>query len=203
VTIALLFISDGRTEYRERALASAKEMLPEPDHFKEIDDAEHKLGFGGAIQAGWRRILTETDAEFVFHLEQDFTFNWRVPIFEMAAVLRAQPHLVQLALRRQPWNEEEKAAGGVVELHADDFTEAGLNGWRWLEHQRYFTTNPSLYRRELCEYGYEYGTFDGKTGRDFSEAKNGSSSICRFVAPQIPGRQSSTKRSGQAWRRSI
>lgn len=154
---AVLLISDGRDEYRERTVASAKEALPEPDHFVHIDDSEHELGFGGAIRAGWRRILAETDADFIFHLEQDFTFNRPVPIGEMAAVLRARQHLVQLALRRQPWNDQERAAGGIVEMHPGDYVEHELNGWRWLEHTRNFTTNPSLYPRWVCEAGWPDG----------------------------------------------
>lgn len=154
MNFAFLLISDGRDEYRERTIASAKEMLPEPTHFIHVDDSEHSLGFGGAIREGWRRILAETDADFVFHCEQDFTFNRLVPIRGMEAVLRARPHLVQLALRRQPWNDQEKAAGGIVEMHPDDYTERDLNGWRWLEHTRNFTTNPSLYPRWVCEAGW-------------------------------------------------
>lgn len=157
MTVALLLISDGRDEYRERTIASAKEMVPEPDFFIEVKDPDHELGFDGAIRKGWRRVITETDAEFVFHLEADFTFNRPVPIADMAAVLKARPYLVQLALRRQPWNNQEKAAGGVVEMHPDDYTEADLNGWRWLEHIRNFTTNPSLYPRAVCEYGWPAG----------------------------------------------
>lgn len=154
---ACLLISDGRDEYRERTLTSARASLPEPDEFIEIQDPSHELGFGGAIQAGWRRVLAETDVDFVFHLEADFTFNRPAPVHEMAAVLRARPHLVQLALRRQPWNEAEKAAGGIVEMHPEDYEECELNGWSWLEHSRNFTTNPSLYPRRVCEYGWPDG----------------------------------------------
>lgn len=157
MTFALLLISDGRDEYRARTLASAKENLPEPDWFIEVADPEHRLGFGGAIRKGWRRILAQTEAEYVFHLEADFVFNRPVYIAEMAAVLSARPHLVQLALRRQPWNAEEKAAGGIVEMHPEDYIECDLNGWRWLEHARFFTTNPCLYPREVCEYGWPDG----------------------------------------------
>lgn len=167
MSFAILLISDGRDEYRKRTIASAKENLPEPDHFIEVADPDHKLGFGGAIRKGWRRILTQTDAEFVFHLEADFVFNHPVQIDEMTAVLKARPYLVQLALRRQPWNEQEKAAGGIVEQHPDDYTEHDLNGWRWLEHTRNMTTNPSLYPRAVCEYGWPDGReSEGRFGID-------------------------------------
>lgn len=154
---AVLLISDGREEYLKRTRASAEANLPEPENLIHVQDPDHELGFDGAIREGWRRVLAETDAEFVFHLEQDFTFNRPAPIAEMAAVLRARPHLVQLALRRQPWNDREQAAGGIVEMDPDLYEECELNGWRWLEHTRNFTTNPSLYPRSVCEFGWPPG----------------------------------------------
>lgn len=168
---ALLFISDGREDYLRQTRASAEEHLPPPRHVIHVDDADHELGFDGAIREGWRRVLLETDAEFVFHLEQDFTFNRPVPLAEMAAVLRARPRLAQLALRRQPWNDAERAAGGVVEMHPGDYVDCDLNGWRWLEHTRFFTTNPSLYRRSLCEIGWPEGPeSEGRFGIELRRA---------------------------------
>ena len=39
-------------------------------------------------------------------------------------------------------------------LSPDDFVEVGVPNVRWLEHRRFFTTNPSLYRRSLCWTGW-------------------------------------------------
>ncbi len=76
----------------------------------------------------------------------------------MTYVLRRHPHLAQLALRRQPWNDEERAAGGIVEQHPDDFVEVdGGHGSVWLEHRRFLTTNPCLYRRELMDVDWPEG----------------------------------------------
>jgi hypothetical protein len=85
-------------------------------------------------------------------LNRDLDWN------DLAAALVRQPHLVQLALRRQPWNAEEAAAGGVVEVHPEDFTECTDGDATWLEHTRFFTTNPSIYRRDLCSVGWPSGT---------------------------------------------
>jgi hypothetical protein len=91
----------------------------------------------------------------VFHLEDDFTFNRPVDLGAMAASSIENPNLVQLALRRQPWNDEERAAGGIVEQHPDDYDRPlRPHGHEWLEHRRFFTTNPSLYRRSLCALGW-------------------------------------------------
>lgn len=169
--IALVVITDGRDEWLQETIASARANLLGPigerwmyddsgdeayraelrkrypgfHHF----DAGPRQGFGGAIRAAWARLRESSTAPLIFHLEQDFTFNRMVNLNAMATVLEQQPHLVQMALRRQPWNQSERDAGGIIEQHPDDYAEAcdGVN--TWLEHRRFFTTNPSLYRRDL------------------------------------------------------
>jgi hypothetical protein len=94
----------------------------------------------------------------------------------------ANPHLVQMALRRQPWNAAERAAGGVVEQHPEAYTERrDKAGNVWLEHRLFWTTNPHLFRRSLCRMGWpnvprsegewshyllRQGTWDGVAGDD-------------------------------------
>ena len=177
--LALLVLTDGRRACLETTLASAVVNLPHPsvavmvndepneewclwldstfgDDFQILHPRSGRRGFAGAIQAGWDA-LSDLDCTHVFHLEDDFTFNLPVPIEAMAEVLDARPHLVQLALRRQPWNEAERAAGGIVELHPHDFVEVSDGRSAWLEHRRFFTTNPSLYRRSLIDRGWPQG----------------------------------------------
>lgn len=114
-----------------------------------------RRGFGGAIEFAWSAMLALTDDPFVFHLEDDFTCNRQVNLAAMQQVLTEHPNLVQLALRRQPWNEQETAAGGIVEMHPGDYTDRSDRfGNEWLEHRRNFTTNPSMYRRSLMERGW-------------------------------------------------
>lgn len=177
--IALLVMTDGRADCIARTIESATANLDPTSAISELwihddstdpayrawlrerfwtfniigpPDGAGRSGFGGAIRSAWSTLSGRSRADFVFHLEDDFTFRRPVPIRAMAAVLDRQPHLVQLALRRQPWNAEEAAAGGIVEQHPDDYTEC-LEHWpdgpTWLEHRRFFTTNPSLYRRSL------------------------------------------------------
>lgn len=157
MSTALLFITDGRP-CAEQTLASAAEHLPPLDACVIVDDSDHELGFAGAIAAGWEAIL-QTGCDFVFHLEDDFTFNAPVPLESMGQVLKVRPHIAQVALKRQPWSEEERAAGGVIEAHPDDFSSArapvGIGAYLYYtEHRRFFTTNPSLYRASLCEQGW-------------------------------------------------
>lgn len=119
-----------------------------------IVPARERRGFGGTIANAWRYLST-LDEPFVFHAEDDFIYNRAVDLVSMVTVLDENPDLLQLALRRQPWNLEERAAGGIVEQHPDDYTDrSDRYGNEWLEHRRFFTTNPSLYRTVLCERGW-------------------------------------------------
>jgi hypothetical protein len=170
--IVLLVITDGRREYLTRTIPSALANLTGPitrrvifddsgdqdhhdwlaDQFPTFDRVWHpdgRQGFGGAIRQAWRH-LAASDERFVFHLEDDFTFNDTVDLAGMAQLLQAHPHLVQVALRRQPWNDAERHAGGVVERTPNLFEDHQLGKYAWLEHRQFWTTNPSLYRRTLC-----------------------------------------------------
>ena len=183
--IALLVMTDGRDHIFE-TIPSAEAFLlgsiSEKWIHDDSGDARHadklrrifpgwrvvstagRSGFGGAIRSAWSTLLAESSAPFVFHLEDDFTFRRIVELDRMASVLVHHPELAQLALRRQPWNVEELAAGGIVELHPEDFAEVeDERGNVWLEHSRFFTTNPGLYRRELMER--EWPTGEQSEGR--------------------------------------
>lgn len=177
--IALAVITDGRRHCIDKTIASALDALDGPitariiyddsgdpdnlewlqqrfgtDGFLVIGHPGGRQGFGGAIRFLWQ-VLANLPEPFVFHLEDDFLFNRRVDLLGMAAVLSDNPNLVQLALRRQPWNEQEKAAGGIVEMHPGDWIDrSDFHGHEWLESRRNFTTNPSLYRTSLCARGW-------------------------------------------------
>lgn len=170
--IALLIVSDGRLDYLRKCISSAAEQLIGPITerwlYDDTGDEGHRerlkveypqfihinggprQGFGGAISASWAALLKHSDARFVAHIEQDFVIDRPVDLSAMARVLDRNRHLVQLALRRQPWNDEERAAGGIVEQHPNDYQEVTDGECSWLEHRRFFTTNPSLYRASLC-----------------------------------------------------
>lgn len=174
--IGLLVMTDGRRDCIARTIPSALDNLKGTISFgvihddsgdrdyrrwlvREFPDFEvrstaGRSGFGGAIRSAWGYLETVPGLTYVFHLEDDFTFNWPVDLNAMRKILNARPYLVQLALRRQPWNDEERKAGGIVEQHPDDY-EQQVDGFDvWLEHRRFFTTNPSLYRRSLLDVGW-------------------------------------------------
>ncbi len=139
MTVALLCVADGRHEYHAASYASLLEHAPKFDQYVFVNDPDHRLGFSGAIQAGWSQV--ETD--YVLHWEADFVVHRPIPVDAMVSVLEAHPHLVQMALLRQPWNEAELEAGGIVHLRPHEYEPATWNGHRWLEHRLCTTTNPS------------------------------------------------------------
>lgn len=153
MTVCLLTIGDGRDEYHVRSRASLREMLPDVDHHVEVDDREHRLGFGGAIREGWRRAL-ETGASHVVHAELDFVYLRPVPLGAMVTALAAHPHLVQMALLRGPVNEAECMMGGVIEQHPCDYHTVRWGGLAWREHRRHVTTNPAVWPRWVLERGW-------------------------------------------------
>lgn len=173
--IDLLVITDGRREHLPSTLAYfdafARGNIGERWIWDDSgDEANHewlrstfpqlrliwhpagRQGFGGAIRGAWESLAAMSEASHIFHLEDDFMLMRDVNIDEMASVLDKQPHLAQIALRRQPWNDQERRAGGIVEQNPDAYVECRDEaGHVWLEHRLFFTTNPCLYRRELIE----------------------------------------------------
>ena len=70
-------------------------------------------------------------------------------------MLTAHPKIAQMAMLRQPWNEEEKASGGVVQTHPECYVDHEFAGHRFTTHQLFFTTNPSLYPIRITRNGYK------------------------------------------------
>lgn len=177
--IALLVMTDGRDDLLAETLASFAANVTGPISERWIHDdtgdrrhsdrlaglypdftvvtSAGRSGFGGAIANAWGHLYRHSSSRFVFHLEDDFTWNRPADLDDLADLLDLYPHLAQVAYRRQAWNAEEIAAGGIVEQHPEDFTDCAAGDLRWLEHRRFFTTNPSLYRVDLLERGWPTG----------------------------------------------
>jgi uncharacterized protein YbjT (DUF2867 family) len=150
--IALMVISDGRTAELARCLFSMARVTHHFTYVIHVDDANHQLGMNGALAEGWRQVRL-TDAEYVFHLEQDFIVL-DAPIGSMIELLDRYPYLTQVTLKRQPVNASEIAAGGIVEQDPDAFIERQDEWSTWTEHRKYWTTNPGVYRASLCQLGW-------------------------------------------------
>jgi hypothetical protein len=180
VRIAVLVMTDGRDEYLLQSVRSAMDSLSGPitewwmhddtgdaayradlerryPTFRHIHSGP-RCGFGAAIASAWTRLATASTADYVFHLEADFVFTRPVDLADLVEVLDARPQLAQMALVRQAWNAQEQAAGGVIACHPESYHPARDDTGRlWLEHTLFWTTNPSLYRRQLCTLGWPDG----------------------------------------------
>lgn len=180
--IALVVIGDGRDEYLRPCIDSMHHLCAtysEPhicpnlvemwmyddsgnQAYRNILQARYpnwrhinggpRQGCAGAFQQVWSQVRAETTATHVFLVEQDFVFFRPVPLHDMIAVLDDNPQMASMALRRQPWNSQEKAAGGIVEMHpewyCDHIDDAGR---QWLEHGAFFTTNCPVFRVSLLD----------------------------------------------------
>jgi hypothetical protein len=175
--ILLAVTTDGRRECLERTIASAREQLHGLDGphliFDDSGDRDYqrwlretyqrqgftvaygreRVGQGEALARMWKHLAGSEyrNHPWVFHLEDDFLFNRPVDLEQLREVLEEHPHLAQMALLRQPWFPGEVRAGGIIERDPDEYTQVSEGELKWLEHRMWFTLNPCLYRRELCE----------------------------------------------------
>lgn len=175
-SVALVVHSGGsadvwpvRRGYLERSLASLGEMVDYPFERKVIysdwpdgTDIEElaqahgfsvegkgNLGYTKSMQALWQYIR-EQPSSHVFLTEDDFTFDREVDIAQMVEVLDGNPHLVQISLLRNPVFEPETKPGTILGHPTAAFTLRNGGPVAWLEHTRYFTVNPTLISRALC-----------------------------------------------------
>lgn len=172
MNVMLLVIYDGRADYLDKCLASVEENLQYPFRNKIIvndsGDAKTKIvdgwsclfhpqrrGFVAAINSGWN-IARQSTTDYIFHLEQDFTFNKPVNIPAMIKVLEANPHLAHLVLRRQPWNADEIAAGTMGGFEDSTVCTDGKN--TWTKHEHWYSTNPALVPRSTFERTFPAGS---------------------------------------------
>lgn len=191
--IALVVMTDGRLDCIRQTVPSVIEKLGEehlahaiihddsgdPDYRAALQDLfpaftvtgpVDRQGFAGAVRSA-RSLLTEpryADADFVWWQEDDFVITRDIDLEAITSVLKLKPYLAQMALLRQPWNEAERAAGGVIEQYPDSYKVVG-DGERhvWREHRRFFTTNPALLPRWVVDLDWPAGSeSEGRFGVD-------------------------------------
>lgn len=162
--IGCVVVSDRGNLYLPDCLANLAAYLGGSIPVKTVDDSRHTLGMAGAVRAAWQTALDD-QWDHLLHWEEDFRIDQPVDLDGMQYVLDRAPHLAQIVLKRQPWNDEEIAAGGIIELHPDDYTE--FKAWgrniRWTEHSRIFSLNPCLIPRSVLELGWPDGNEAGFT----------------------------------------
>lgn len=168
--ITLLIMTNGRREYLERSLATVSNLkgnftrtvIHDDSGSKEFQDwlksrypyevieSSESNGFGKAIISAWKECRKDKN-EWIFHLEEDFLITEPVEVTEMIKVLKKNPHLIQMALLRQPLGGREKRKGGIVNSHPERYFDKSDGIHNWMEHRVYFTTNPSVYAKTLID----------------------------------------------------
>lgn len=123
-----------------------------------LGGTHEQKGFCGSCGEVWDE-ATAPDVDFVFWLEHDFLFTRQVDLVPIGNVLEGCPELAQMAFMRGPANADEHAAGGLYNRYRDRYSlrhgwpyvPGAESGYPFLRHRVYFTTNPSLMRREFME----------------------------------------------------
>lgn len=172
---ALVITTDGRGTYLEQAVESLRARLdPWPEHRFLVDDSgdyvyrqtlaetygdrfdlvshPRRLGFMATVKDAWTHVAA-TDADYIFHAEDDFTYNEPVDLSALAAMLDANPYLAQLTLKRQPVNHDEREAGDIALRDPSAWTQRD----GFCEYATNFTTNPSLIPRRVIDLVLDAG----------------------------------------------
>jgi hypothetical protein len=178
MSVAVAVMTDGRDDCLAQTIASFEALVDGPISERYIHDdvgdqahvdklaglypnwtilsSGRRLGFGGAYRSVWSYLANFSTASWVAGWEDDFVLTRPVDLSDMIALAQAQPHLAQVALRRQAVGHEIPY-GGFMEQAPGWYTERSDGERVWVETARNFTTNPSLYRRALCSVGWPEG----------------------------------------------
>lgn len=137
----LAILTHGQAATLTDAIESFGDMVsPQPaDRVIHCDPGD---GFCVATRTLWNRCVVVGN-EFTFWLEHDFVFTRDVDLLEMAAVLREEPRLTQIAFMRNAVSAPEKRAGGLFESRRGaELWEK--SEWGYMQTDYVLTTNPSL-----------------------------------------------------------
>lgn len=150
-SVAVLLITDGRPCLQDTLASAARYLFPHVDGPTVlVADSHHEFGLSGAIKEGWSRLdgwaqhMKDGGYQpYIFHLEDDFTFDAPVPVADMVALLEREK-LTQVALRREAVDGDPP--GGF--MNTPNYVDR--RGWveavRNNPHFFYgFTFNPCIY----------------------------------------------------------
>gem|GEM_PF-550940 len=117
-------------------------------------------GYVRATRSCWAHEMT-SGQPWVLHVEDDVVLNETIDLREMQQVMDAHSDLAQLSLKRQPWYEEELAAGDMLKWRPEG-TYSERDGH--VAHRAFWTSTLSLMRRSfLAEH--EWPTTPGSEKR--------------------------------------
>lgn len=176
MTLALLVIGNGRTDYLAQAIDS---LEVEADHYLMVNDSgdrdvarlldreypdfeirhhDRNLGMAAAVQSGWEMALG-WGADYILHWEEDFTQIAPLPIAEAIGILTLQHDITQILFQRQPLTPAEVEAGSVVGAMGAQYLD------RWAIQRHIFSLNPCVIPRRTLEMGWPAGNEREMTDR--------------------------------------
>lgn len=185
--LAVLIFTDGRKDFFSSTFQSLQENVSannighkiiiddasdsdyglwlDTNYGSEVDRIVHhqaRLGFGETIRDTWLKLNSLIGTyDYIFHLEDDFIFNRPINLDDLIQILEKNPHMAQVCLLRQPWNQDEINAGGIWQQWPENFTEKSVDGSGekiyYLSHRQWFSTNPSVYPKWVADLGWPEG----------------------------------------------
>ena len=140
--VALVHIGCGRYDYQAATLQSLLQNVRYPwSDVICVNDLERN-GWWWSIEQAWQQVR-QTDADYVFHLEDDWLFNRPVDVDELVHICESDYNLANVVLRRQAMPSEPE--GGYIGADPFGFIDRG----GYLEHSKGFWLNPCLYPAEV------------------------------------------------------
>lgn len=180
MSILLVITTDGRREFIAQTIASIEEHLAGWDRSIIWDDSgdpayrdwlyetytdrhllliagEQRLGYQRSRARLWQFLAGLTDVTHICNWEDDMVLLAPVHLADMATILDINPHLAQVALLREdyyPREIEGSRHGRILGWHPKTYRNRTSGNLRWCEHRNYFTCNPGVHHRSLCEMGW-------------------------------------------------
>jgi hypothetical protein len=175
----LTVLSSGRPAYLERTLAAFGDLVaPGPSAIYVYDDGADddrlyetlnlvgeyvgdatvegsptRLGMCAAHARCWRA-AAESDAEWAFHLEDDYRILCPIDLRDLALVIDAHVQLAQMTLMRTPWGAEVEHGGYVPQSpgHYERHETVMIPGCAvsWFETTRNWAAAPTLFPTMLA-----------------------------------------------------
>lgn len=123
--------------------------------FYVVGEGHH--GYTASMRRMWRYLQRRAKGDFIFRVEDDFTYTRAVDLEPMIEVLKANPAIAQIALLREACYPREIEAGGILGWPLESFEAGGRNGTSWLGHRNFWTNNPALFRHSLTQIQWPAG----------------------------------------------
>lgn len=164
----LVIVDDSGDEAHRRHLFNTLE----PQTLQPVAPAA--AGYNAAMKEVWR--IGRNFPDGIFLLEDDFILETDVNVTQLKALVDYHTFLIQVALLRQAWWQNEVDAGGLIpalEKEGHVFKDWCMSllvdppiPRKWTEHRAFFTTNPTYIPARTLGYEWPDGDYsEGMFGK--------------------------------------